>query len=202
MKRNINKKLILKSATIGVVLILLLLTIYLFVMPRKSVNYNYEIEIIPSGDGSYNLFVPVPITEDDSISQIFGELRIISGNASFSTTHSTHGYAINITANGPVILRISGNDPEKAPIDAQQKQGIYLSMATDNFTMGKKGHFWVWCNAPDNIQQIEIHIDFSLVYISDSIVGTIASSYKEYGNGVVDNGWNLIEGYKEGVAAG
>lgn len=121
---------------------------------KTKTSFRYTVTITLNNDKNYTLYVPFPMWKGNISHQIWENLTIVSGGCSYKIEQTTHGFALNVSANGSVILESKGESKGDTTRFADR-----LSMYNESSDISYRG-FWVYCDKEVNSTEIELEIYF------------------------------------------
>ena len=191
LMREISSDDKIRIVAVIILIVLAAVAIYVVYLPDEKVEYTYEVKIFPpSGDNyTYSVLVPIPLDSDGNVSGMINELKIVSGICTYRTNHTENGPALEITGMGDIHLLISGTNKEYNHI-------IRLSMYVEN--NGESG-YRVWHNLKG--KDLHVIVSYHAISIPGGLISLGGFSIDERGDGVIKDGWRLIDGYSEAVIA-
>jgi hypothetical protein len=178
-KKDEKHKRLLTNILVGLVILILIITVVganLIKVTKTPIKYSYEINTYPEGNQSYSLYLPIPLDEFGHAPKFMNNVKVSQGSGIFSVEQTQHGWALNLSSNGPIRLTVSG----------ASKNEPFNSLSLQNSSKNRDLEFWVYHISPANqsmrfVQQISRHA------VGDStdcrINGTIGA-----------DGWTIVEG--------
>ncbi len=177
---------------------------------EETIYYSYILTIQPSHNSNFILYLPCIVhgnwIDMKNQHELDGELitsnnvfEIIEGEGEVSIISTPYGYALNISGSNFIKIQITRNNLSEINTDGGNPN-IRLSLINDSDNDGRKDdeygnvQHWLFCNSSDENCDIDISLIFDIHYSKDSFSGTIEIS------GLLQNGWQLVNGTKEAAA--
>lgn len=156
---------------------------------KETMKYKYHVEISSLNYINYTLYLPIPIHEDGSVSEMIDYLKIVKGNGKFEIIESNYGKALKLTGNGFIVLEINDSQILKMP-NKNNLPGIYLSLENKS---SNEIYYNLYGSFENNSE-----INMKLIYHFSHQTGPRgAIGIDIIIIGRLNNGWNSIKGTKE-----
>lgn len=148
---------------------------------QNNSNVYYKVEVIAEINSNYSIIIPVPLSENGSVSSLLNDLSIIEGEGDYDLTMTMHGYGMSLNGSGCLVLYAHDSFTKKE----YANEGFSTLSMWENITIGQEDVNRVWVYTADN----------------NSIAVKITHGHKSKigNNAVIDNikyigqnGWNLV----------
>ena len=179
-------------AILTILLIIALITscIYLGVNNSNGNDSHYPItsyivEVIATNQDNYTILIPFPSANGQIFNEVYENLTISSGYASYSISNSSKGFesfGLNVTFTNSFKLRW----------ESKMDLFYYLSMENrtnriDESWYNENPEWIIFLDSPSN-NNITINVRYEIDF------GTMMEAYSI--NGEIVNGWNILSGKK------
>jgi hypothetical protein len=122
---------------------------------ERSQSYEYKMHVIPDENGNYTLYVPIVISEDESVSKLTEDLQITKGVATYEIIDTEHGWALKIEGHEEVIIESSTKEQMSFP---------YLSMLNETIDRSETTggvDFWIFYDKSIGSGNITLSVQLS-----------------------------------------
>ncbi len=129
----------------------------------------YDIQVDAESTTEYNMFAPIVVNEDGSVSDVMKNISIKSGNPAWKIEESAYGKGVNISGKGSIWIRFSGVFVIDRDIYANFSRYPYglpdFSMWVDNSSGTSDGNTcWFFLNETGgNITEIELDLQIEQI---------------------------------------
>ena len=179
------------------ILITILIFIIIFIFPgcinssnnnnnNNELNYcKYTIIIEPSSSEEFLVYLPLLLNDENTTSDLNDLIDIKEGKGKFEIISTEYGRCLNISSSEKIILSLELSKKEDLP-------NLSLSLKIEENTHSIKYYsYFILNNSIDNLN-LNIKFDYK------PYEGALREK-QEIQEKITDNGWQIIEGYKEKV---
>lgn len=176
-KNKSQFKSLVKTFSIMVIVLIIFLSIFYIWYSDNKVSYEYSIEITTANNNNIELYIPIPLTNDEKISEITDYLKIEKGNGQFDIITTDYGKALQIKSSGNITLASSGKSGES----------VFQTFSLINDSLiNKPIKFWIYTNF--SIPSANVYLSLKCKEIGPQYEREISFL------GNLQSGWQLIDG--------
>lgn len=193
----------LKTIITVTIIIMLLITLWNVRFYKESFSYVFKVEVVFNGDGNFTIYLPVPITKDGNVSPVVSDWVV--KNQSYEIVETMYGYALKISGNNRVVIKIKGNEKcDEAFFSMRNKTPLLMDEETMLLPY-PAWDFWVYLNKSSDIDKVEIYAYWDIRHefgdynmfgyrLGSSLAGKTYCYSLINRTVLTENGWHVAEG--------
>ena len=171
--------------SIFVIIMVIFVSIYIYWWRENDTEFYYKISLVPDKEGEFNVFIPIPLTEDNDRNEY---LPNFMKHPKLKLIDTDYGKAFQIRSNNSFSLEEKGITGEYF-----YKISMINGPNPKHWRWIENRGFWVYANMSFEVREIEMEIIYQYETLGSDMIFIM--------NGTLRNGWQIINGSSEGSVA-